>query len=72
MATRSVSIDIRTGEAVAIDGGRILAVLEQKSGQRARIRFELPEEMPIERVQNQHNVRAIVGLGERNPQGSTR
>lgn len=72
MAKRSVTIEVRTGEAVAIDGGEVLAVLEQKSGQRARIRFEIPEGMTIERVQNQHNVRAVVGLGERNPQGSSR
>lgn len=72
MAKRVVTIEVRTGEAVAIDGGRIVAVLEEKSGQRARIRFEVEDGTPIERVRNQHNVRAIVGLGERNPQSNTR
>ncbi len=69
---RAVTIEIRTGEAVSIDSGRVLAVLEEKSGQRARIRFEVEEGTQVERVQNQHNVRAAVGLGDRNPQGDKR
>lgn len=72
MGKRSVTIEIRTGEAVSIDAGRIVAVLVEKSGQRARIRFEIDEGTQIERVHNQHNIRAVVGLGDRNPQGNTR
>jgi pyruvate kinase len=62
---RSVTIDVRSGEAISIDGGRIIAVLEQKSGQRARIRIEAEEGTPIERVKEKTNFRAEVGLGER-------
>ncbi len=68
MAKRAVVIEVRTGEAVSIDAGRIVAVLEEKSGQRARIRFEIEGDARVERVRNEHNIRAVVGLGERNPQ----
>lgn len=72
MAKRTVTIEVRTSEAVSIDGGRVVLVLLEKSGQRARIRFEIDEDTPIERVHNETNIRAEVGLGKRNPQGSTR
>jgi pyruvate kinase len=67
---KSVTIDVRSGEAVSIDGGRIIAVLEQKSGQRARIRFEAEEGTPIERVKDNTNFRAEVGLGKREKQAA--
>jgi hypothetical protein len=67
---RSKTIDIRSGEAVSIDGGRVVVVLEEKSGQRARLRFEAEEGTPIERVQDRHNVRATYGLGQKDPQGN--
>lgn len=67
---RSLSIDVKVGEAVSIDGGRVVVTLEEKSGQRIRMRFEADEGTPIERVKNRHNVRAEIGLGERKPQGS--
>jgi hypothetical protein len=60
---KHLSIDIRLGEAVSIDGGSILVILEEKSGQRARLRFEADDATTIERVRSQHNVRAQIGLG---------
>lgn len=69
---RSKTIDIRSGEAISIDSGRVVVVLEEKSGQRARLRFEAEEGTPIERVQDRFNVRAAIGLGERDPQGKKR
>ena len=56
---RAKTIDIRIGEGVSIDGGRVVVTLEEKSGQRARLRFEAEETTPIERVHNRHNVRAL-------------
>jgi pyruvate kinase len=67
VAKRAITIDVRVGEAVSIDGGRVHVVLIEKSGQRARMRIEADEGTPIERVTDRHNVRAL-GLGERNPQ----
>lgn len=73
MTKRAVTIEVRTGEAVSVDGGRILAILEEKSGQRARIRFEVDEGTSVERVRDTHNIRATIGLGRATPQqqGST-
>lgn len=68
VAKRAITIDIRSGEAVSIDGGKVIAVLIEKSGQRARIRFEAEEGTAIERVTDRNNIRARVGLGERDPQ----
>lgn len=67
---RSITIDIRSGEAISIDGGRVVCVLLEKSGQRARLRFEAEEGTPVERVQDKHNIRATYGLGERDPQSN--
>lgn len=58
-----VLIEIRTGETVAIDGGRVLVTLEEKSGQRARLRFEATKDVAIERVKPETNVRAL-GIGK--------
>jgi hypothetical protein len=62
---KSVTIEVRSGEAISIDGGRIIAHLLEKSGQRARIRFEAEEGTPIERVKDTTNFRAEMGLGKR-------
>lgn len=59
-----VLIDIRIGESVAIDNGRVLVTLEEKSGQRARLSFEAAKDVPIERMKPQSNVRAA-GLGKK-------
>jgi hypothetical protein len=37
---RSLSVDVKRGETLEIDGGRILLTLEEKSGQRARLKLE--------------------------------
>ena len=38
--TRSLSVDVKRGETLEIDGGRILLTVEEKSGQRARLKLE--------------------------------
>lgn len=35
--------DLRVGDTLSIDGGRILLTLEEKSGQRARLAFSAEE-----------------------------
>jgi len=40
MAQRRLVLEMTAGERVKIDHGRIAIILEHKSGQRARIRFE--------------------------------
>jgi pyruvate kinase len=37
---RSLSVDVKRGETLEIDGGRILLTVEEKSGQRARLKLE--------------------------------
>lgn len=60
---KSLTVELRVGESVAIDGGRIIATLEHKSGQRARLAFEAEEQTRIERVTDKRNIRAEIGLG---------
>lgn len=61
-----VKIEIRAGESISIDGGRIVVTLEEKSGQRARLRFDAAQNVNIERVMKPatNNVRAM-GLGKK-------
>jgi pyruvate kinase len=41
-------MDVHVGDRVRIDGGRITLVVEQKSGQKARIRIVAPRDVSIE------------------------
>jgi pyruvate kinase len=43
--------DVRVGEQIAIDNGRIVLRVEEKSGQRARIRLEFTKPTTVERVE---------------------
>jgi pyruvate kinase len=43
-----VAMDVHVGDRVRIDGGRITLVVEQKSGQKARIRIVAPRDVSIE------------------------
>ncbi len=42
--------DIRVGEQVSIDGGAIKLRIEEKSGQRARIRLEFSKPTVVQKV----------------------
>lgn len=59
---KSLRIEVRVGESVTVDDGRITFTLEEKSGQRARFRVEAPEDVNVRRVNPTLNVRAK-GLG---------
>jgi pyruvate kinase len=65
---RAITIDVRSGEAISIDGGKVVITLVEKSGQRARLRCVAEEGTPVERVQDRFNVRAAIGLGDKDPQ----
>jgi pyruvate kinase len=45
-----LSIEIRVGDRVQIDDGRIVLILESKSGQRARFRVEAEEGTPVRTI----------------------
>lgn len=38
-----LSVEVKKGETLSVDGGRILVIVEEKSGQRARLRFEFKQ-----------------------------
>lgn len=44
----SMKVDLRVGEALRLDGGRIVVRLLEKSGQRARISVEADESVSIQ------------------------
>lgn len=43
-----VVMDVNVGEKVTIDGGTVVVVIEQKSGQKARLRIVAPPAISIE------------------------
>lgn len=48
---RGLVIEMKVGDRLAIDGGRVAIVLEQKHGQRARIRVEADRSVKIGELQ---------------------
>lgn len=60
---KSLRVELRVGESIEVDNGRITITLEEKSGQRARFRFDAPQDVDIKRVNPTLNVRAK-GLGK--------
>lgn len=44
----SMKVDLRVGEALRLDGGRIVFTLLEKSGQRARISVEADDSVKIQ------------------------
>lgn len=47
MSIRALTLDVRVGESVAVDSGRVTVTVEEKSGQRARLRFMADEAITI-------------------------
>lgn len=41
--------DLRVGESLSIDSGRVIMTLEEKSGQRARLAFTSTEEVRFDK-----------------------
>jgi sRNA-binding carbon storage regulator CsrA len=54
---KSLRIDLRVGESMTIEDGRITVTLEEKSGQRARLRIEAPADVDVHRINPTINVR---------------
>ena len=53
MATEKfkLSVEVEKGEVLSIAGGRIVLILEEKSGRKARLRFEFLEHTVVSKVQ---------------------
>jgi len=49
-AKRSLSVDVKRGETLEIDGGRILLTVEEKSGQRARLKLEFETHTEVRKL----------------------
>jgi hypothetical protein len=47
MAVRSLSLDVKVGDSLAIDGGKILVTLLHKSGQLAKLAFVADDSISI-------------------------
>lgn len=47
--------DLRVGECVSFDGGRIKVFLREKSGRAARLQFEVPEAVGIDKPRQAAN-----------------
>lgn len=50
MTVTAKTMDVRVGESVSIDNGRVTVTVEEKSGQRARLRFMADQAIGIEKV----------------------
>jgi hypothetical protein len=61
----SLRIDVKVGESVLIDGGRIRMTLEDKSGRLARLHFTADSQVDIRRSRSLEHI-AKVGLGKPN------
>jgi len=46
----SLDLDLKVGDSVSIDSGRVVMTLRAKSGQRARLHFSAERSVPIEPV----------------------
>lgn len=54
----SLFIDLRVGESVSIDKGRVSVTFREKSGQRARLEFEADKSVSIEKTSVKHHFAA--------------
>lgn len=45
----TLTIDVRQGERLSLDGGRVLIELVRKSGQLARLKVSAPKEVAIKK-----------------------
>ena len=48
--TYALTVEVRTGESLSIDGGNIILKVEEKSGQRARIRFQFKQQTEVRKI----------------------
>lgn len=47
---RSFSIEVKIGESVSVDRGRVVVTLLEKSGQRARLGFDAEKDISVNKV----------------------
>lgn len=47
MTRNSLLMDVRVGESVSIDDGRVVVTLKEKSGQRAKLHFDSESKVNI-------------------------
>ena len=47
---KRLHIELRVGDSISIDAGRVTLFLEEKSGRRARLRFDAETDVSIEPV----------------------
>lgn len=59
---RSLSMDVKVGESLCIDGGRLVVVIEHKSGQRAKLRFIHSGDVKVERLAESAESAAVKAL----------
>lgn len=50
MTVRALTLDVRVGESVSVDRGRVTVTVEEKSGQRARLKFMADDTVSIKKV----------------------
>ncbi len=67
MTVRALTLDVRVGESVTMDGGRITLTVEEKSGQRARLRFLADDAIAIRKQSKAHKAGALQARGGINP-----
>lgn len=52
MSKKSLYVDLKVGQSMTIDGGRIVITLEAKSGQRAQLRIEADKKVQVQVPRN--------------------
>jgi hypothetical protein len=55
---RSLSLDVAVGEQVSI--GDVIVTVEEKSGKRARLRFEANDDVKIRKVDNRDTLYRVM------------
>jgi sRNA-binding carbon storage regulator CsrA len=61
-ATRTLVLDVKVGDSVSVDGGRVVMTVQHKSGQQARIAFTAPEAVTIEPVRARPAMEAVAKI----------
>jgi len=52
----SLVVELKVGDSVSIDSGRVVMTLREKSGQRARLHFSAERSVPIEPLRERSGV----------------
>jgi len=54
----SLVVELKVGDSISIDSGRVVMTLREKSGQRARLHFSAERSVPIEPLRERSGVSA--------------